>query len=156
MVLFKIIEENILNSNEKYICQQCNCVTKSAKGLAKSIIDKYSWANPYEDRNNNNYDTPGTIIELEYSKKDPIIICFMSQYGPSKPNKVMSYYRSIYKDTYEERKKWFQDCLDILDHNNYDTVAMPYGIGCGLAGGKWEDYENMIKKCSTKIILYRL
>lgn len=156
MVLLEIIRDNILNSKQKYICQQCNCVTKSAKGLAKSIIDKYNWANPYEYRNKNNYDTPGTIIELEYSKKDPIIICFMSQYGPSKPNGVRSYYKGTYKDSYEERKKWFQDCLDILDSNNYDVVAMPYGIGCGLAGGKWKDYKDMIEKCSTKIILYRL
>lgn len=68
----------------------------------------------------------------------------------SKPNKVMSYYKSIYKDTYDERKKWFQDCLDILDSNNYGTVAMPYGIGCGLAGGKWKDYKDMIENALQK------
>lgn len=78
MVLLKIIQENILNSREMYICQQCNCVTKSAKGLAKSIIDKYIWANPYEDRNKNNYDTPGTIVELEYSKKSYYIMFYVS------------------------------------------------------------------------------
>lgn len=55
-----------------------------------------------------------------------------------------------------KKEKWFQDCLDILDANNYGTVAMPYGIGCRLAGGKWKDYKDMIEKCSTKIILYKL
>lgn len=77
----------------------------------------------------------------------------MSQFGPSKRNNAKFCYKCIYKDTYEERKKWFQDCLDILDENNYTVVAMPYGIGCGLAGGKWKDYKDMIEKCSTKIIL---
>lgn len=48
------------------------------------------------------------------------------------------------------RKKWFQYYLVILDHNNLETLAMPYGIEYGLAGGKWEDYKNIIKKCSTK------
>lgn len=66
------------------------------------------------------------------------------------------HYKCIYKDSYEERKKWFQDCLDILDANNYGTVAIPYGIGRGLAGGKLKDYKDMIEKCSTKIILYKL
>lgn len=76
MVILSIIQENILNSREKYICQQCNCVTKSTKGLAKSIIDKYIWANPYKDRNKNNYDTPGTIVELEYSKRSYYIMFY--------------------------------------------------------------------------------
>ena len=61
-----------------------------------------------------------------------------------------------YDDTYQNRKKWFQECLDILDENNYGTVAMPYGIGCGLAGGKWAEYKKMLEECQTKIVLYQL
>jgi hypothetical protein len=29
---------------------------------------------------------------------------------------------------------------------NIISIAFPYKIGCGLAGGKWEDYESMIYK----------
>lgn len=61
-----------------------------------------------------------------------------------------------YKDTYQNRKIWFQECLDILDENNYETVAMPYGIGCGLAGGKWFEYKKMLEECNTNIVLYKL
>ena len=33
---------------------------------------------------------------------------------------------------------------------------MPYGIGCGLAGGKWCEYKKMIEECKTKIVIYKL
>jgi hypothetical protein len=27
-----------------------------------------------------------------------------------------------------------------------DEIAFPYGIGCGLAGGNWKRYEEMIEE----------
>jgi O-acetyl-ADP-ribose deacetylase (regulator of RNase III) len=163
MVIIDIINGDILNAKESYICHQCNCVTKTSYGLSKSISNKYIWADIYKTRSENKQnvqelDEPGTIIELE----DPIdpnkfhkVICFMSQIGPRKPNTYKKLYLNIYNDTYENRKKWFRDCLHILDENNYETVAMPYGIGCGLAGGKWDEYIKMLKECQTKIVLYK-
>lgn len=167
MVILKVVKGDLLEAKEKYICQQCNCVTLKPHGLSESISKKYFWGDPYGIRpkktanTTSQPDEPGTIIELAHPTKPndhPIILCFMSQWGPSTPNRFKHYNSSKNDDTPENRKKWFQECLDILDENKetYDVVAMPYYIGCGLAGGKWCDYESMLNNCKTKIVLYKL
>ena len=299
MVIIDTIKGNLLDSNETYICQQCNCNTIKAHGLSKSISNKYTWANIYKIRpkkHNNSTthpDEPGTIIELEHPNNHHKVLCFMGQWLPGKPrvykNKYSTTYilpennvfkgpvlpvtgkyttkdqlksnmancfigrgsprsstqkysnawgehsnkgyysvndivfvsaegnrkhrasvdeneldkalaaraviiadekisrdsfynigeREIfervtaanyieypcdsghwfppnYDDSYENRKLWFKNCLEILDENPYNRVAMPYGIGCGLAGGKWSEYKKMLDECSTNIIIYQL
>jgi O-acetyl-ADP-ribose deacetylase (regulator of RNase III) len=163
MVIIDTINGDILDAKETYICHQCNCVTKTSYGLSKSISNKYIWADLYKTRSKNKQnlqhsDEPGTIIEFQHptdSNKFHKVICFMSQIGPGKPNAYKKLYLNTYNDTYENRKKWFQDCLYILDENNYETVAIPYGMGCGLAGGKWDEYIKMLQECRTKIVLYK-
>ena len=44
------------------------------------------------------------------------------------------------------RQGWFQECLDAIGKLNLKSVAFPYEIGCGLAGGKWACYDNMLQK----------
>ena len=44
------------------------------------------------------------------------------------------------------RQGWFQDCLDAIGKLNLKSVAFPYDIGCGLAGGKWARYDDMLQK----------
>lgn len=160
MVITDIINDDILNAKELYICHQCNCITRTSYGLAKSISDKYNWADLYKIRyNSGEVNKPGTIIELNHPKnpdKFHKVLCFISQIGPKKPNVYKNLYLDIYNDTYENRKKWFKECLDKLDQENYGTVAVPYGIGCGLAGGIWDDYIKMLDMCQTNIILYKL
>ena len=64
------------------------------------------------------------------------------------------YYRRVpdgYEDTYEEREKWFRQCLDELGKcDQYQSLAFPYKIGCGLAGGNWENYLVMINDFTFK------
>lgn len=165
MVVIETKKGDLLDATESYICQQCNCVTIKSHGLSKSISDKYSYGDPYKNRSKKTAnttsqpDTPGTIVKLQHPKEPNnhhIILCFMAQWGPSKPNRYKHYYSSTYEDNYENRKKWFKECLDILDKTKYGLVAMPYGIGCGLAGGIWNEYKKMLDECSTKIVLYQL
>ena len=44
------------------------------------------------------------------------------------------------------RQGWFQECLDAIGKLNLKSVAFPYEIGSGLAGGKWACYDNMLQK----------
>jgi len=163
MVIINIINNDLLNATEKYICHQCNCTTKTSYGLSKSISKKYIWADIYKIRSKNNntqqLDKPGTVIEIEHPvnpEKYHKVLCFMAQISPGKPNTSKKLHLNSYYDSYENRKVWFKKCLDELDNNNnYDTIAIPYGIGCGLAGGIWEEYEKMLQECKTHIVLYK-
>ena len=74
------------------------------------------------------------------------VLCFMAQW---RPGRVMSYYFHQYPEscpleTAAQREKWFQECLDNLVGCT-GSVAFPDHIGCGMAGGNWAHYEQMIK-----------
>ena len=51
-------------------------------------------------------------------------------------------------ETKEDRLRWFQLALRALalDPNLPDDVYVPYGIGCGRAGGDWDDHERALKQ----------
>ena len=56
-----------------------------------------------------------------------------------------------YEDYQEDREKWFQQCLDKLGNlKHYQNFALPYKIGCGLAGGNWDHYLPMIEDFTVK------
>lgn len=58
-----------------------------------------------------------------------------SQYYPGKSNG---------SDTKINRQAWFKQCLDrIAVIPGLISVAFPYKIGCGMAGGDWSVYEAM-------------
>ena len=134
--LVKTICGNILNSKETFILQQCNCTGNTLGGLAKSINDKFS-INPYIRKQN---DIPGTFSIMEnYGKK---VVCLFAQRYPGKPNET--------DDTEEQRLQWFRFSLDKFMKTVKGTLAMPYNIGCGLAGGDWNEYSSVIKSLSEK------
>ena len=138
--------ENILNANEQYIVHQCNCVTKKSKGLSKQIFDKYPQSNIYHKRQGP--DEPGTIIVKER------IINILGQFYPGRS-------KGIY-DTKEKRLIWFQEALDkIALINDIHSIAIPYRIGCGLAGGNWKEYLDKLKNFAENhpginVTMYRL
>lgn len=166
MVIISTVKGDLLKAKEKYIAQQCNCNTLKAHGLSKVIADTYPWANPYalrEGKSANSAlhpDTPGTVTVLKNLETEPIFLCLMAQWAPGKAGgKFGRYYPKTYQDTVENRKLWFQQCLVVLDEmklGNDAVVAMPFRIGCGMAGGNWKEYKLLLEKCQTKIVLYLL
>ena len=154
----KIIEEDILNSGALIIAHQCNCCSVDAKGLAKSIFDKYPYANNYKNRIKNDkttYSEPGTIeIFGEGTKEAPFIINIYAQYFPG-VSEYANYTASL-------RRGWFKECLQHieafvkLNNIHLHNVAMPYNIGCGLAGGDWELYSKYLEESNLNIVLYKL
>ena len=140
------ITGSILDSKEKYIVNQTNCITKKALGLSDSIFKKFPYADIYTSRAEDNHvDKPGKIIVCGDGRSNRYIINLLGQYYPGKPKHK--------NDTYEMRKKWFIDCLDeIIKINKLDSIAFPYKIGCGLAGGDWKEYLDMLTTFSNKTI----
>ena len=78
-----------------------------------------------------------------------------SQYYPALPK--------YNNDTNEKRIGWFENCLheiSKIDDIQNKTISMPFRIGCGVAGGDWTIYYNLICEFANKekihITLYRL
>jgi hypothetical protein len=164
--MVNIIRGDLLDDSNgiTYIIQQSNCLTVSAHGLSQTIIDRYGkWADPYggrrrEGRRNlavlSDRDTPGTfkLLRDPENDKSPVIVCLFAQYVPGIPGKYKTYPKWEI-DTYQNRLKWFGSSLrafiDSLKTSHEPgrilKLGFPYKIGCGLAGGKWSDYHQIIK-----------
>jgi len=141
MNYINIIEGDLLNATG-YIVHQCNCVSTNAQGIAKFIFDKYPYSNTY----NNIKRIPGTISINQN------IINMYAQYYPQKPK--------YDNDTTEKRIEWFKLCLNEITKYDIRELSMPYNIGCGLAGGDWNTYFNIISDFANHnqiyITLYKL
>ena len=146
------------------IVHQCNCLTVKAHGLSAQIAKKYPWGDVYRFRRSQRFRNlaipadrkePGTIQiirnpgldvvknsqgERRLVPKKPDVIALYAQWDFGKGG---GYQRTLspYKDTPQERERWFQQCLDELGNcDHYQNLAFPYKIGCGLAGGNWDHY----------------
>jgi O-acetyl-ADP-ribose deacetylase (regulator of RNase III) len=134
------------------IVQQCNCVTVRAKGLAQKIAEKYPYADVYTKRSPNR-SLPGTVVYAEPDDNkngNPIVACLMAQIAPSIPGSYVQVYQICPEDdTAAKRLQYFKQCLQDLSREttqrNWNHIAFPCQIGCGLAGGDWRVYEAVIK-----------
>jgi len=156
--MLKFVNGDLLGSDCTYICHQCNCVTSYGKGLSSAMFSKFPYANIYSERISKNrkdsdfFDNlerkeksvPGHIIVKGNGKDERFVINMLAQYYPG-PSKYGN-------DSEEKRLRWFQDCLDEMGQLVEENVsfAFPYQIGCGLAGGKWDKYLEMIQKFQKK------
>jgi O-acetyl-ADP-ribose deacetylase (regulator of RNase III) len=155
---------NLLDCDAQVIVQQCNCITLTALGLSQAIKDKFGIC-PYAARkgigNVANQETsaiPGTI-EVIPIDSNRYCACLFAQYAPGTCAKLYAPYerakqaRGI-QETAAIREEWFNKCLDLLAiamvERGLNSVAFPHGIGCGLAGGKWQNYEAMIRQFAAK------
>lgn len=64
-------------------------------------------------------------------------------------------------DSRADRIRYFQSGLDEIAKLKPTSLAFPYMIGCGLAGGDWPTYRKMLEEFAakmpeTKIVLYSL
>lgn len=138
-----IVKGNVL-TYPGYIVHQCNCVTSRPMGLSEQIFKKFPDANIYRDG------TPREPGEIVVRGK---IIAFLAQNTPGKPKPF---------ETAMRRESWFRACLEklktFLKENEITDVAFPYGIGCGLAGGNWTTYMQMIEEFAKdfNVVIYRL
>lgn len=111
--------------------------------LTQVLSSAFSYADVYRHRNSPSI--PGTIQIC--CGDGPNIICIFAQYGPG---------RAKPGDTKEDRISWFETCLIEILSKGITKVAMPYNIGCGLAGGDWKVYHELLEKTELEIVLYKL
>lgn len=142
--MITIINGNILEAKEKYIGHQSNSVSNYAAGLAYSIFQKFPYANVYSHRPYpyvaKGDDLPGHIIIRGNGKSKRFIVSLGGQYFPGAPNEKSLLDSSIVREGY------FWQCLkQIAKIEELESIALPVGIGCGLAKGNWNHYMKMIE-----------
>lgn len=157
------VQGDILTADQDYLVQQCSCTSVRGAGLSKAIATSFPDANPYANRRPMKKDgntavsedraTPGTCLILGERK----IACLFGQYAQGKPgaNEV--------PDTANDRLRYFETALTDLISKipPSSSLAIPYKIGCGLAGGNWSDTKRVLRKAAAanptvSFVIYQL
>lgn len=147
-----LIEGDLLEADTKYIAHQCNCITNKGANLSKAMFDAFPYANIYSHRANKTDlplrgEEPGNIIIKGDGINNRYVINMIAQYYPGK-----SRYPDGVRDGEHVRERFFKDCLlKITAIPNLESIAFPYNIGCGLAGGDWDVYEKLIDVFAKKM-----
>lgn len=147
-----------MGAKEKYLCHQTNCVTNRAAHLAKDVFKAFPYADIYTDREEP--DHPGSIIVRGNGTEHRFVINMLGQVYPGAPR-----YPDSSIDGHSAREKYFHRCLhEISKITNLESIAFPWCIGCGAAGGSWNAYHDLIarftdyveKQQNVKVSIYKL
>lgn len=140
-------DDYLFGIKEGIICQQVNCKGVMGAGLAKAISDKFPIVKEkyLENYKKNKGMQLGSfqIIDVVVTSSDFLAVCNLytqDNYGNS----------SITKKCYTDKELLINTIECVCSSNPNTKVYIPIKIGCGLAGGNWEEIKeeiiNLIKK----------
>lgn len=149
--MIKEVKGDLLQAIENIIGHQVNCQGVMGLGLAAKIKNKYPQA----------YKMYKTVTKFN----DPQSLLGISLIVKVDENK---YVANLFGQlNYGRNKKQYTDyealnkaLIELKEYalNNNLTVALPYGLGCGLAGGDWSIVRNLIDKTfkDYEVTIYKI
>lgn len=144
----KTITGNILSIDKGIICHQVNCKGVMGAGLALQIKNKWPEAyDGYMTAHRGKYWCLGAILPVLVS--DDLCVVHMAgqnEYG-REPGKIYTNYMAL--ATCMTKAADFAKAVD-------RPIYIPYGIGCGFAGGDWKVVSEMIDKFIPDATVVRL
>lgn len=143
---------NIFDCDEDIIAHQVNCLGVMGGGIALQIRNLYPtvYTTYYEYCKKRKHEKEKLLGNLLIcNTKNKIIANCFGQLNISK-RKCMTDYEML-KKSFTTLKMYAENC-------NL-SIALPYKIGCGLAGGDWEIVYNILKdlfeQSNVKCVLYK-
>lgn len=133
--MIEVVTGDLLDATEKYIMHQTNCLSSGgAAGVARLIFDKYPYSDCYSDRTEPS--KPGTIDVRGGSADERGVINLHGQFYPGGvPNP-----ESPLDGTSARERYFYQGLLWVAKLEDLESIAVPFKIGCGIAGGNWDTY----------------
>lgn len=150
--MLEIVNGNIFDGDEDIIVHQTNCLGIMGGGIALQV--RKLFPNVYEEYvklcsqyKDNTKSLLGKVQFVATPNKKAIANCF-GQEGIG--TGVQTDYQALYNSLSYVKRTALIKAL---------SVAIPYNIGCGLAGGDWKIVESMIKELfendeDVKCVLY--
>lgn len=149
--MINLVKGDILNAKENIISQQVNCCGVMGSGLAKQIRNKYL----------------EVFIEYyAYCKRHDDMLKMLGVALPviCEDNKiVMNLFGQMYYGTDKQYTDYaalecaFRNMKEYAQKNQL-SIAIPFQIGCGLAGGNWDIVYKIIEDVFSDygVTIYKL
>lgn len=154
------VEGNVLDSNANIIVQSVNHRGVMGSGLAKQIRQKYPEIF-------DGYFSICKTHDFKSTMRNGIVHWF---YGENEKDGKVQYIASVFgQENYGTDRRYtnyfsllngLKTVFDFAESRNL-SVAIPYGIGCGLGGGSWDLVLTLIKDVlkyypSLNVYIYKL
>jgi O-acetyl-ADP-ribose deacetylase (regulator of RNase III) len=145
-----IIEGDLLKSDADVIGHQTNCMGVMGSGVAKVIREKYPLA--YEQYKL----TCDSVKPTQLLGECQVVSTGKGNYVANLFGQL-NFGRDKRHTDYDALKRALTDLKHWAKKSNY-KVALPYNIGCGLAGGDWKVVGDMIEEVfqDYEVTLYRI
>lgn len=139
----KIVDGDILDVESGIIAHQVNCVGVMGAGLALQIRNKYPEVyTKYKDCCDTGHSRLGSCLLVDVG--DVTIANLFAQNGYGR--------RGVHTDYLALNK-----CLiELREFANGREIHIPYGLGCGLAGGDWFVVSAMIDALLPNVTVWKL
>ena len=143
----KIEFKDVFLSDSSIICHQVNCMGVMGAGIAKQMKQKYP----------ENFDRYKKLCD-EFSDRPELLLgqCQLTINYDNARKSNTRYIANLFgqvgygRDRQQtDLKSLFQAFLSLREQSRLIdkcTIAIPYGIGCGLGGAKWSDVYKIIEK----------
>lgn len=144
----EIIRGDLLSSDANAICHQVNCRNAMGAGIAAAISEKWPIVKERYKKAFENlkdwHSLLGKIQTVKIGQNRYVVNIFgQDDYGH---DGVYTDYSALNR-AFKQLNKRFAG----------QTVAFPYGFGCGLGGGEWTDVEMLMVKllpnCDVQIYM---
>ena len=159
-----IVNGNIFDTHCNIICHQVNCQGIMGHGIAKQVKEKYKGVfNEYKRYCDAHADNRGTmlgealIVDVDYGAA---VLDWLV-------NKERKYIANIFgqltygtglRTNYKALVLGLEVVANFAKEHNL-SVAIPYKIGCGLAGGDWNKVNTLIEGVfagtGIEVLMYR-
>lgn len=149
--MIKYVTGNLLEAEENIIGQQVNAQGVMGAGLAKQIRNKYPVAYKEYMKVCGDSDYDSDLLgrtQLVQLNEGSFIANLFGQLG---------YGRGKIHTDYNSLKRALRTLKDFAVARKL-SVALPFGLGCGLAGGSWEIVSKIIEKVfeDYEVTIYKL
>lgn len=135
----KIIHDDILNATQNVIIHQVNCQGRMGAGVAKAISTKWpvvrtQYLKFCEGKAPEDLLGEVNLVKINdsWGSDCQYVANAFAQLNFRKKNDI----GNVCCTSYDAFHRCMSKIVNEFNHHSV-SYAMPYGIGCGLAGGKW-------------------
>ena len=149
--MIKIVQSNILNAPEDILAHQVNCIGVMGSGLAKQIKIKYPEVFKEYQKYINTYEYKSLVLgncQIVKATDEKYIANLFGQFGYGRKEQQTNY-KALEESLFS---------LKVMAKDSHKSIAIPYGIGCGLGGGDWNIVYGIIEEVfgDYDVTIYKL
>lgn len=139
---------DLLEAQVDVIAHQTNCTSNGVSGIASVIFKHHPKTNTYGQNPRRAMFGSFELFEVSSSPYKHVA----NIYGQLRPGVPST---EPYDDTYARTHAFIgalNGLLKTMQDKNLSSIAFPGYIGCGLAGGNWKTYSNIISAAADSFV----